>query len=216
VGAEELAAESGGVAEAGDAEAGWWRVVTEPAVVAILLATVAHVARRNVSDIVLFLGIAGVIAADRVGAFRESSRLDLPVPRTRVLLAVAFGYGLLVLPLVRGGALLRLVLAAPGVVALLVLLRGRAGARPAPPPGRGWAVWPALLVFGCLFELANFLAQPDGTTPNHAHPVLSDIVEPWLASGPARAVFCAAWLFIGWRLLHVLLGASTAEEGDAS
>ena len=213
---EEIAPDVSGVAEPGDADLGWWRVVTEPTVVAILLATIAHVARRNVSDIVLFLGTAGVIAADRIGVFRDSRRLELPVLRRGIVVAAAFGYGLLVLPLARAGALMRLVLAVPGVAALLVLLLGRSATRPAPPPGRGWVVWPALLVFGCLFELANFLAQPDGTTPNHAHPVLSDIVEPWLASGPARAVFCAAWLFIGWRLLHALLGASTAEEGDAS
>ena len=104
--------------------------------------------------------------------------------------------------------LMRVVLAAPGVAALVVLLRGRAAGRSLPPRGRGWVVWPVLLVFGCLFELANFLAQPDGTTPNHAHPVLSDIVEPWLASGPARAVFCGAWLVVGWRLLHALVAAT--------
>jgi hypothetical protein len=206
--AEELTPDAGGVAEPADADLAWWRVMTEPAVVAILLATVAHVARRNASDIVLFLGVVGVIAADRVGAFRDSRRVELPVLRTRVVLAVALGYGLLVLPLVRGGALMRVVLAAPGVAALVVLLRGRAAGRSLPPRGRGWVVWPVLLVFGCLFELANFLAQPDGTTPNHAHPVLSDIVEPWLGSGPARAVFCGAWLVVGWRLLHALVAAT--------
>ncbi len=212
--AEEFAPDVSGVAESGASDLAWWRVVTEPAVVAILLATVAHVARRNVTDIVLFLGTAGVIAADRVGAFRDSRRIELPVLRTRVVLAIAFGYGLVVLPLVRGGAPMRLVLAAPGVAALLVLLRGRRGMPRSAPAGRGWLVWPALLVFGCLFELANFLTQPDGTTPNHAHPVLSDIVEPWLDSGPARAVFCAVWLLIGWRLLHVL--ADGSSEDDAS
>lgn len=195
-----------------DADLTWWRVVSEPAVAALLLATIAHVARRNVTDIVLFLGMAGVIAMDRVGGFRESRRIELPAVRPRAVVAGAIGYGLVILPLVRGGGLMRVALAAPGLAALLILLSGRTGVRPLPPPGRGWVVWPVIAVAGCLFELANFLTQADGTTPNHAHPVLSDIVEPWLASGASRAVFCAVWVVIGWWLLGALLRPVDEDE----
>lgn len=204
--AEEFTTDVTGVVAAGDSDLAWWRVLAEPAVVAMLLATVAHVARRNLTDVVLFLGMAGVVAIDRVAPLREVRRA-LPDVRTRTVVAVAVGYGVLVLPLVRGGVAMRLVLAVPGLVALALLVRTRQSARRGPAPGRGWVLWPVLLVLGCLFELANFLMQPDPMTPNHAHPVLSDIVEPWLGSGPARGVFCAVWLVLGWQLVRALLAS---------
>jgi hypothetical protein len=210
VSAEEFTPEVTGVAAADDADLAWWRVLAEPAVMAMLLATIAHVARRNVTDVVVFLGMAGIVALDRVAPVRVARR-SAPDVSGRVLYATALGYGLLVVPLVRGGAAMRVVLAVPGLVALVLLLRSDPSTRSVRPPGRGWVVWPVLLVLGCFFELANFLMQADPMTPNHAHPVLSDIVEPWLASGPARGVFCAVWLVLGWRLLQPML----SSEEDA-
>jgi hypothetical protein len=208
VSAEEFTPEVTGVVASDGADPAWWRVFAEPAVVAMLLATVAHVARRNVTDVVVFLGMAGVVSIDRVAPVRDACR-RLPEVSTRAVVATALGYGLLIVPLVRGGGLMRLVLALPGLLALVLLLRTGESERRAGAPGRGWVVWTVLLVSGCLFELANFLVQPDPMTPNHDHPVLSDIVEPWLGNGPARGAFCALWLFLGWRLLRVLV---TSEE----
>lgn len=187
----------------------WWRVLLEPTVVILLLASVAHLARRNVTDLTLFLGLVAVIAADRLHGPASSASPGLPRLPAAYVGAAAVGYGALVAPWARFGRVLPVVLAIPGLVALIAVLRARPVSllpRAVPPPSGGWVIWPAILVGGCLFELANFLVQPDPTTPNHEHPVLSDIVDPWLSSGLARGVFAAAWLAIGWWLLRIVVG----------
>ena len=182
------------------------QVLREPTVPVLLLATVAHVLRHNLTDIVLFLGLAGLVVVDsrRGGPARQR---DLPRLSTPVVLGVGAGYGLLVAPLARGGATLRVVLAVPGAVALLTLWRSSRDQRDVRRPTRWWW-WPALILSVCLVELTNFLLQPSFTTSTPDHPVLSTIIEPWLSSGPARGVTCAVWLAIGWWLTRVLVGRS--------
>lgn len=79
-------------------------------------------------------------------------------------------------------------------------VRGRAtGGR---LPITGTLAWVVVLVFGCLWELAALLLQPSITTDSYAHPTISTLTDPVLASSPGRALMLAAWLAFGWYLVE--------------
>ncbi|MGZ6785739.1 MAG: hypothetical protein ACXVEL_05270 [Nocardioidaceae bacterium] len=191
------------------------RVLLEPALWAVLGAGIAHVVRQNYVDIATFFGIAAVIVAD---AFRVRPRVR-PFGTgwtRRAMLAVCVAYALLVLPLARSGLALQLVLAVPGAVALWLVWRvGRSSLQDAEPTGRTgyrW-LWPSVLVVGCLFELYNFVLQPNAQTDSFQHPTLSAIGTPLLAWPVSRAVVAGLWLAIGFWLLRAI-GRPGAEEAD--
>lgn len=201
---------------ADSSEEPWWHVLVEPTIPIILLAEIAHVARHNWTDVTVFFGVAVLIVVDRlapVGATASGEARPRTLGRARRV-ALCCAFGLIVAPMSRGGPLIRLALAIPGVIGFGSLLRHPVAPHPngANPPSRGWVLWPILFVAGCVFELANFLAQPDASTPNPAHPVLSDLVEPWLASGVARGVFCAIWLGIGLWLFGAITRGTTMRR----
>jgi hypothetical protein len=68
-------------------------------------------------------------------------------------------------------------------------------------PVAGTLVWAAVLVFGCLWELAALLLQPSITTDSYAHPTISTLTDPVLANAPGRSLVLAAWLALGWYLV---------------
>jgi hypothetical protein len=188
--------------------AGPARPLREVTIWFVLVATVVHVIRANVLDVLVFLGTAVLILLDARRPVPQ--RLGRPgwfTPAVAVLVCV--GYGLLVLPMARTGWPMRAAVAVPGVLALVVVLgsgRHLVEQPPAVRPRRSWLVWAAPLAFGCLFQLFNFFEQPDPETDSYAHPTLSSIVDPMLAGSPSRAVFVAVWLAIGIWLAGVLLG----------
>jgi hypothetical protein len=65
---------------------------------------------------------------------------------------------------------------------------------------RSW-LWAAVLVTGGLWELTSLLQQPHLTTDSYAHPTISALTDPLLASHPGRTVALACWLLIGWFLV---------------
>ena len=86
-----------------------------------------------------------------------------------------------------------------------VVLIGWHGPVRAPPvsgrlPVAGTLAWVAVLVVGCLWELGALLQQPSLTTDSYAHPTISTLTDPVLATSPGRAVVLLAWLALGWYL----------------
>jgi hypothetical protein len=65
---------------------------------------------------------------------------------------------------------------------------------------RSW-LWAAVLVTGGLWELSSLLQQPHLTTDSYAHPTISALTDPLLASHPGRTVALLGWLLIGWFLV---------------
>jgi hypothetical protein len=189
------------------------RPLREPTVWFLLITVVVHVIRQNLVDVLVFLGVAVLIVVDA----RRSAR-DRSVrwwPSWPVAALVCTSYALLLLPMGRSGWPMRVAVAVPGLVALVVVLRcGRGLAEePAPrPAGRGWVVWTGLLLVGCLAQLFNWLQQPDPNTDSYAHPTLSSLVDPLLAGSVVRAVAAAVWLAVGIWLLGLLARPSKAAS----
>jgi len=67
-------------------------------------------------------------------------------------------------------------------------------------PRAGTAVWGGLFVAGCLWELTALLEQPTLATSSYAHPTVSTLTDPVLASSPGRWAVLAGWLALGWYL----------------
>jgi hypothetical protein len=96
----------------------------------------------------------------------------------------------------------------PGAVALVFAWRSPLEAVPQPEPSagresfraRGVIAWIGLFVALGLFELTNLLLQPSLTTDSYAHPTLSVLTDPVLASHAGRSVVLFLWLAFGWFL----------------
>ena len=66
----------------------------------------------------------------------------------------------------------------------------------------GTLAWAVVLVAGCLWELGALLQQPSLTTDSYAHPTVSTLTDPVLATSPGRAALLLAWLALGWYLVE--------------
>jgi hypothetical protein len=92
----------------------------------------------------------------------------------------------------------------PATVGLL--LSWRAPADGAPPPGRvdpaGPLLWVGVFVTLALWELTSLLLQPSLTTDSYAHPTLSVLSDPFLATHAGRTIGLFLWLALGWSLLR--------------
>jgi hypothetical protein len=69
-------------------------------------------------------------------------------------------------------------------------------------PVAGTLAWAVVIVFGGLWELSALLLQPSITTDSYAHPTISTLTDPLLATSPGRALVLAAWLAVGWYLVE--------------
>jgi hypothetical protein len=55
-------------------------------------------------------------------------------------------------------------------------------------------------VAGGGWELSSLLQQPHLTTDSYAHPTISALSDPVLASHPGRTIFLGGWLVLGFLL----------------
>jgi hypothetical protein len=91
-----------------------------------------------------------------------------------------------------------------GAFALVVAWRGRRHPErePASLDPLGAVAWASAFVALALWELANLLLQPNLTTDSYAHPTLSVLTDPILASHIGRSIILSLWLAFGWFLLE--------------
>jgi hypothetical protein len=91
-----------------------------------------------------------------------------------------------------------------GTIVVLIGWHGPLRARAAGGrlPVAGTLAWVVVLVAGCLWELDALLQQPSITTDSYAHPTISTLTDPVLATSPGRAVVLFAWLAFGWYLVE--------------
>lgn len=89
-----------------------------------------------------------------------------------------------------------------GCLVVAIAWQGPIRSRPAltgRPLRRAW-VWAVILVAGGGWELSSLLQQPHLTTTSYAHPTISALSDPVLASHPGRTAFLGGWLLLGWFL----------------
>ena len=88
--------------------------------------------------------------------------------------------------------------------AFAVLVAWRVSAESQAEPGRltraGMAAWAVLLAGVSIWELTALFLQPSLSTDSYAHPTLSYLANPVLASAPGRSVVLFLWLASGWYL----------------
>jgi hypothetical protein len=179
----------------------------EPALWFVLLGGVAHVARHNVVDLVVFASTAVLILVD---ARRTAPEVTPPTWRmSRPVAVLLCGlYALLVLPLAPDGWAMHVAVALPGIVALVVVERyGQplVGEDPGPTLGRGVLLWAVLVLAFSVFQVYNFLQQANPRVGSYTHPTLSALLGPVLGQGVPSAVTAAIWLACGLWLLDVLV-----------
>jgi hypothetical protein len=92
----------------------------------------------------------------------------------------------------------------PGAAAVLWSWRPPADGVPTPGPldRAGTVMWLATFVSLALWELTSLLLQPSFTTDSYAHPTLSVLSDPFLATHVGRSVALFCWMWLGWSLIR--------------
>jgi len=155
-------------------------------------------------------GLADASPADVAasGAGQASGPQALPRWRRPALLAAWLAGG--VLYAVVAGSFSRyswpatVPVAGLGAVVVAIGWRGPRHTRPAPPrpPLIGLALWGAVFVAACLWELWSLLEQPNLATSSYAHPTISTLTDPVLSTWAGRSVVLVCWLGLGWFLVE--------------
>lgn len=73
---------------------------------------------------------------------------------------------------------------------------------PMPVRAAGAAAWAVMFVALALWELAALLLQPSLTTDSWAHPTISVLLDPILATHLGRSIALSLWLASGWSLVR--------------
>jgi hypothetical protein len=91
----------------------------------------------------------------------------------------------------------------PGVIALLAAGSVPEASGPEPEIDRAgtWA-WILLFVGLAVWELVNFLLQPDRLTGSYDHPTLSTLFNTYATGHPGRSLALFLWLVTGWWLVE--------------
>lgn len=188
------------------------RALHESVLLVLVVTGIVHVVRRNILDVALFFGMAALILVERTRPPRPRPAA-LPWPAPSVVLGGCVVFGVAMLPLAQGSWPMRILVAVPGLLALLVVLRtGPAPAlsQQADTPGRRWWLWVLVGVAAGLFELANFASQGGSPDANPDHPTVTAVLDPLFADNAFRAVFAVLWLVAGAWLVHAAT-TSTVE-----
>jgi hypothetical protein len=124
--------------------------------------------------------------------------------RSPLLVLGGVVYAVLVAAVIRYSLPATLAVWAPAAAGVAVAWRRpvTGGSDPAPVPAAGAVAWAVVFVALALWELAALLLQPSLTTDSWAHPTISVLLDPILATHLGRAVVLSLWLLSGWWLLR--------------
>lgn len=177
----------------------------------VLLASVAHVVRHKPFDLAVFLGVAVLIVVDDRRGVRAPVPSALPL-RAWLSALLCAAYAFWILSLDPAGIWMRVAVALPGVVALVLVFRhGRTADRPPPLPRMSWLPWAVLLVVLSVFQAFNFTHDPKPGVGSFVHPTLSSLIDPLLDGSVPRAVTAGLWLAGGLWLMGRVVANSRKE-----
>jgi hypothetical protein len=125
-------------------------------------------------------------------------------PAARIALPGGVAYAIIVGGLARYSWPATIVVGLTGSIAITIAWR-----KPLPTGGRsarldrlGAAVWGSVFAGLGILECTNLLLQPSLKTNSYAHPTLSVLTDPILASHPGRSIALFLWLALGWFLVQ--------------
>jgi len=141
---------------------------------------------------------AGRVNVVRRGRFRPQWRPSRLLAATAGVAAAAV-YATFVGGFSRYSWPMTIAVVALGCLMVAIAWQGPVRSRPAltgKPLRRVW-LWAVVLLAGGGWELSSLLQQPHLTTDSYAHPTISALSDPVLASHPGRTLFLAGWLLLG-------------------
>jgi hypothetical protein len=97
-------------------------------------------------------------------------------------------------------------MAVVGLATLVIVIGWQGPVHPRPDPGPlpkpGLTLWGGVLLAGGLWELLALAQQPSLDVTSLAHPTLSALTDPVLASHSGRSLALAVWLLVGGYLVR--------------
>lgn len=172
---------------------------------AIGLALTWDHARRRVPRQAPAAGETGPGAADGMAIFSRDSADRRRAAMRRIAvpaLLLGIAYSVVVGSLQRYSWPATVAVNIPAVASVLLAWRVSSGSpgEPARLSRGGLAWWALILVGASAWELTALYLQPTLTTDSYAHPTLSYLADPVLASAPGRSAVLFGWLAFGWYL----------------
>jgi hypothetical protein len=141
---------------------------------------------------------AGTAPAEAVAAARNSAR-----PWWRFALPVAVAFGAVAGGFERYRWPMTFAIIVPGVTGIVIASRARWRRAPNQPVDRiGVSLWVAGLVGLGVFELINFVLQPNRLIGSESHPTLSTLFDEVILGHPAQSAALVIWLLVGWWLVE--------------
>ena len=183
----------------------------DPVVIILLLAGIFDGLAGNLIHSVLLiaagLALGREVALGRGGgaSVAGNGALAIPPPWPPVLAILgAVAYAVIVGAFGRYSWPATLAVVLPGSVVLIVTWREKGYPRRDVPPldAIGAIAWVSAFVGLALWELAALLLQPSLTTDSAAHPTISVLTDPLLATHPGRSIALLLWLGLGWFILQ--------------
>jgi hypothetical protein len=197
--------------------------VRDPVVIVLLLIAFFSAISGKPLDGLLMLLVAGGLAGDAQVRSRRippapgtgepsgaAPPAAAPARRSARLLAAAAAVAAAICYAVVVGSFSRFswpaTAAVVGLGTLVVMVGWQPPRQPRPDSGplprTGVALWGAVLVSGGVWELWSLVQQPAMDTTSFAHPTISALTDPLLASQPGRALVLGGWLLLGWYLVR--------------
>jgi hypothetical protein len=190
-------------------------VVRDPVVTILLLAGIFDGLSGNPVHAILLFAVAAALGRDAIRSRRPApasaepaashALVERAAPPRAVTVILAVAFSLIVGSFGRYSWPATTAVLFPAAVGLAIAWRGpRHGV--GPDPGKldpaGAMAWVAVFVTLALWELTNLLLQPSLTTDSAAHPTISVMTDPILASHAGRSVAVLGWLLFGWFLIE--------------
>lgn len=190
----------------------FFTVISGKPVDGLLLFTVATALAWDAGMHSRQLAAARAIGAGAWLAEKEQSQVSVWKLRTRLprLRFVALGSGAAVIYALTVGSFSRYswptTAGVVGLGASVVIIGWGGPTRQRVIPARfsrlGVITWSTLLVAAGLWELSALLQQPNIDTSSYAHPTISTLTDPLLATAPGRAVALLGWIALGAYLVE--------------
>ena len=161
---------------------------------------------NSIHSILLF-GAACVLVVEEFKTREGGSPKDgliVPAPPVWILVMTGLLYAILIGEFGRYSWPATVAVLAPGAAGLFLAWRAPERSVDDAPviTVRGGLAWAGMFVTLGIWELVQLLLQPTLTIDSYAHPTISVLSDPVLATDFGRGIVLFAWLALGWFLVR--------------